>query len=251
MVLALGVAAACQPLPDARELARRALDANQGKNLRAHGRLVHTHGEGRRRVYQVAVLRKRLPKSTNLLWSVTDPPGARIRILAVTAPDGATVVWFAAPGRDGAEVLAPKRWSERVLGSHLAIGDVVEDHLSWPHQTAVGEEAVSGKPCYVLRSEPGPRQPSSYRTILTWIDKQTLVPWRVLKHTAGSGPSKEILALGVRRSGEHSVASSVEFRTPGEAGSTRLVFTGGSEKARIEDRDVDPRFVFGAGAARE
>jgi hypothetical protein len=29
-------------------------------------------------------------------------------------------------------------------------------------------------------------------------------------------------------------------------GSTRIVFTGGSEHARVQDREVDPQFALGA-----
>jgi hypothetical protein len=78
------------------------------------------------------------------------------------------------------------------------------------------------------------------------VDESTLVPLRILKEPRGPGAPKEIVCRGVRQSGGHWIASNVEVRILGSAGSTRIVFTGGSENARVKDSEVDPKFALAA-----
>jgi hypothetical protein len=109
-----------------------------------------------------------------------------------------------------------------------------------------GEEAVSEKMCYILRSEAAEGRAPAYGSVTAWVDEATLVPLRILKEPRGPGAPKEILCRGVRQSGGHWIASIIEVRIRGAVGSTRIVFTGGSEHARVQDREVDPQFALGA-----
>jgi hypothetical protein len=243
-----GAPGASQELPSASELTGRILELRRGVTARARGRLVHTDTGKQQKVFQISVLRKCLGRNTNLLWSVVDPPQARLRILIEASPQGRATVWRVSQAKAGAVVLSPKSWSERILGTHITFEDLVEDFLSWPKQVVTGVEVEGEKPCYVLRSEPDEQHPSAYAAVQSWIDRATLVPLRILKTLRGSGARKQVICRGVRRSGGHWVASNIEFRVLGLPGSTRIVFTQGSGNARVSDSEVDPKLAFGAGA---
>jgi hypothetical protein len=211
--------------------------------------MVHTDAGARRKVFQVSVLQKRLAYSTNLLWSVTDPPEARMRVLVEMQPEGKATVWVASSdARTGASVLPKKRWAEPILGSHLTVEDLVEEYFTWPKQSLLREENLGGRACYVLRSDSDAEHPSTYESVLAWIDRATFLPLQVQKIPPGSGPRKEVVCSGLRLSGGHWVTSSAKFQIKGTPGSTRIVFTGGTQNARIQDREVDPKVALGASA---
>lgn len=233
-------------LPRATELTGRIRELRRGSTVRARGRLVVTGARNQQRVFQILVLQKPLARSTNLLWSVTDPPEARTRILVESPPAGRPTVWLVSGAHGAAAVLPAEKWAKAILGSHLTVEDLIDDYLTWPTQSVTGEEAVFEKMCYVLRSEAAEGRASTYGSVTTWVDEATLVPLRILKVPRGPGATKEILCRGVRQSGEHWIASTIEVRIRGAAGSTRIVFTGGSENARVKDSEVDPKFALGA-----
>lgn len=212
--------------------------------------MVHTDAGGRRKVFQISVLQKRLAHGTNLLWSVTDPPEARMRVLVEMHPEGKATVWVASSdARAGASVLPRKRWAEPILGSHLMVEDLVEEYFTWPKQSLLREEDLDGRACYVLRSDSDAEHPSNYQSVLAWIDRAAFLPLQVQKIPAGSGPKKEIVCGGLRLSGGNWVTSSAKFQIVGMPGSTRIVFTGGTQNARIQDGEVDPKVALGASAS--
>ena len=233
-------------LPQPAALTRRILELRRGSTVRARGRLVVTDARKRQRVFQILVIRKPLARGANMLWSVTEPPEARTRILVESPLEGRPTVWLVSGARGAAAVLPVARWAMAILGSHLTVEDLIDDYLTWPKQSVTGEEAVSEKMCYVLRSEAAEGGASAYRSVTTWVDQATLVPLRILKEPRGPGAPKEILSRGIRQSGGHWAASNIEIRIRGAAGSTRIVFTGGSEHARVKDSEVDPKFALGA-----
>ena len=120
----------------------------------------------------------------------------------------------------------------------------MEEYFAWPKQAVLGEELFGTHMCYIVRSEPGAQRDSAYATVTSWVDEATLLPIRILKKPAGAGTEKEILASGLRKSGGQWAASIIQLRIAGSSANTRLVFTAGSENARIKDSEVDPRAVF-------
>jgi len=90
LVVAVAPASLAQELPRASELTHEVLELRRAASIRIRGRLVYMDATKRQRVYQISILQKRLPQRTNLLWSVTDPPEARMRILIETPSDGMT-----------------------------------------------------------------------------------------------------------------------------------------------------------------
>ena len=233
----------CEELPRASDLTRRVLELSQSRNFRARGRLIYTDAANRQSVYQISAVQKQLPQSTNLLWSVTDPPESRLRILIESFRSGKVSVRMAVRSEKAA-VLPANRWSHAILGTNLAIGDLLEDHFLWPKQTVTGEEVLGTQKCYVLRSEPGAPYPSRYAAAISWIDETSLLPVRVLKEPLGNGPKKEALFRGLKQVGGHWIASMGEVRSVGSTGNTRFFFVQGSETAQVADSEVDPAKVF-------
>lgn len=227
---------------DANGLIQRLLDLRDRSDFRARGRMVVSRDGRQQRVFQISVLRKRMAGGANLLWSITDPPEARLRVLVETGSDGRTAVWM------GERTLPSRRWSEDIPGTGLTVEDLVEGYLSWPGQTLLRRERYGARQCDVLRSQPGPGAPTAYAAITTWVDQDTLVPVRILKKPRAGGPDKEFLCRGMRQMGGRWVISQLEVRSEGRAGSTRLVFTRGSDNASIRNSEVDPKVVFGTGA---
>ena len=233
-------------LPQAAALTRRILELRRGSIVRAHGRLVVTDARKQQRVFQILVLQKRLARSLNLLWTVTEPLEARTRILVEAPFEGRPTVWLVSGVAAKAAVLPAESWARAIVGSHLTVEDLIDDHFTWPKQSVTGEEAVTGKMCYVLRSEPAEGHASTYGSVTTWMDEATLVPLRIVKEPRGPGAPKEIVCRGLRQSAGHWSASNIEVRLRGSAGSTKIVFTAGSENARVQDSEVDPKFALGA-----
>jgi hypothetical protein len=121
----------------------------------------------------------------------------------------------------------------------LTFEDLLENHLSWPAHVLVGDETLGKQICDVIRSEPDAQRGSAYSSVTSWIDRTTLLPVRILKKPIGPGPEKEVVCRGLKKSGGRWVAATVEMRTVGVPGSTRMVFTGGIGKAKVKDSEVD------------
>jgi hypothetical protein len=242
---AIGARAFPLEMPPAAALIARILELRRGSVVRARGRLVVTDARNRQRVFQILVLQKPLARSLNLLWQVTAPPEALTRILVESPFEGRPTLWLASGANGTPAVLPAQRWADPILGSQLAFEDLVDDHLAWPEQAVTGEEAVSGKMCFVLRSAPAAGRSPAYGSVTTWVDEATLLPLRTVKQPRGSGAPKEIVCRGARQSAQRWTASTIEVRIRGGEENTRVVFTAGSARARVTDREVDPKFAFG------
>lgn len=205
--------------------------------------MIYTYANKSQRVYQISAIQKQLAKSTNLVWSVTDPPESQLRILIESFRNGKTSVWMAL-GSGRAAPVPSTRWPDAILGTDLAIGDLVEDHFLWPKQSVMREEPLGTQRCYVVRSEPGGQYPSRYAAAISWIDETTLLPVRVLKEPRDAALKKEAIFRGFKQVGGHWIALTGELRIVGAAANTRFVFTEGSETAQVQDSEVDPAKVF-------
>jgi hypothetical protein len=244
VALFIGSPARCQNPPEATELVRYIRELHEKPDMRERGRLVFTSPGKAQTVFQISILRKSLPQGVRLLWSVTDPPAARLQILIETQADGERKIWLASGPGGKATLLPEKRWSERVLDSDLAITDLTNDFLAWPSQAVMRTEAFQGRSCYVLRSQSDSRGDGVYASVTAWINREGLLPLRVLKQLKGTAAEKEFLVLGTRKTSGRLEAASVEIRTVGAATTTRLAFTAGSGNAKVKDSEVDPALLF-------
>ncbi len=204
-------------------------------DVRGRGRLVRTGEDKQQRVLQVSMLRKLLPRSANMLWSLAGGPR-----LLVEARFGGPVRIF----RDAPEPLPQRRWTEPVAETDFTIEDLAETHFFWPKQTVVRTEKCGAHECLVLRSEPEEGAATAYSEVQSWVDRTALIAVRMVKKRKGGEPSKEFVTRGLRQVGSTWGASTVEARTQGAAAYTRLVFTSGSEKVKVQAAEVEPAAVF-------
>lgn len=133
-----------------------------------------TGTEGTR--FQLIQARKRLPQGRRSLTVLTGPPGARGMAHLVEerkgeAPDEYTFLPMVRRVRKlvGAENQSPFLNSDFTF-AHLGFLPDTQD-------TLVGEEMVAGRDAYKVQSVPDPQaQQWHYSKVVTWIDKQTLLP---------------------------------------------------------------------------
>jgi hypothetical protein len=240
----LSGAAWAESLPPPADVLRKVANTGPALSFRVHGRLTEMGADGSRRVYQLSLTQKRLADRTLLLWSVTDPPQARMKILLESSDNGNVEVWRAEKGRPAAQ-LAESQWAEPILGTRLRIEDLISHYLAWADQRVTGTEPCGKGTCYVLESRPGERARSSqYASVTSLVDRLTFVPMLTRKKPRSPEPVREFRCLGTRRSGQLWVATGHEIRTPGQSGSTRVVMTGGSITNAIRDSEVDRRKIF-------
>ena len=103
---------------------------------------------------------------------------------------------------------------------------------------------VTGRrsPAWPLRIEAGPvsELSSSNLTLVTsWLDRDSLYPVRVEKVLRSSGAIKDFVYYGLRQSRGIWSASQIEVKTSGQAGSSLLIVTRGSEKAHVAASEFD------------
>jgi hypothetical protein len=216
---------------DAAELIGRLL---RRPDVRARGRLVVTGADKQQRVSSIALVRKVLPESANVLLTVAGGS----RVLVESRFEGPPRVWKDAPA-----LLPARRWSEPLQGSDFTLEDIAEAHLAWPTQTVLRAEKCGDRSCVVIQSLPGDAAATAYVDVTSWIDRAALLPVRMVKRRK-DGPPKIILARGIRKVGDGWGASTVEARIEGAAAFSRMVFTSGSGKVNAKDAEVDPQIVF-------
>jgi hypothetical protein len=61
---------------------------------------------------------------------------------------------------------------DRLFDSDLVIEDVAEGFWFWPSRTIAGEEAVGAYTCVIVDLRPGPRTPTSYSLVKTWLSPE-------------------------------------------------------------------------------
>jgi hypothetical protein len=218
-----GVAAWAGEVLPAADIARRVSATGPALSFRARARLTETSADGGRRVYHLALVQKHGGGRTRLLWSVTGPAAARMRVLVEVRGDGGLSIWRAA-GDGRAVRLSARQAAEPILGTRLRYEDLAAQYLDWPLQRA--SVTASG---YVLES----RASRGSAAVTSEVDGRTFVPMLTRK------PPREFRCLGVRRQGRSHVCTGQEIRTAGEAGSTRIVMTGGALTTAIRETEFD------------
>ena len=215
--------------------------ARQTAAFQVEGRLVRVDAQGRRTSYRLSWKGKSFADTIKVLWEVTDPAPARLKVLIETPAKGRPTIRLAkAADREAAE-LPPERWGQPLLDSELAYEDLTDAHLFWPRQTLVAEENYGARSCYKIRSEPGANEPSGYAAVTSWIDKEIYFPVFMEKLVKRSGAKKEFLFSGLRESKGLWGARQMEVRIAGEPMRTLLIITRGSANPNLTDTDFDPR----------
>jgi hypothetical protein len=156
---------------------------------------------------------------------------------------GRTVVRAGHAGGAAPKELGPARWGDPLLDSDLTYEDLMENQFRWQKQTLVKEEKYGARDCYVVKSEPAAVDRSHYSAVTSWLDRQVQYPVKVEKVVKATGQVKEFIYYGLRESKGIWSASQIEVRVAGKPGSTLLIITRGSGKARLGAVDFDPAWL--------
>jgi len=226
------------------EVMERLRSARQTAAFQVEGRLVRVDAEGRRTSYRLSWKGKSFADTIKVLWEVTDPAPARLKILIETPVKGRPGIRLAKAADGEAAELPPERWGQPLLDSELAYEDLTDAHLFWPRQTLVAEENYGARSCYKIRSEPGSNEPSGYSAVTSWIDKEIYFPVFMEKLVARSGVKKQFLYYGLRESKGLWGARRMEVHIGGKPMRAFLVIARGAAKANLTKSDFDPR-AFG------
>lgn len=208
-------------------------------DFRASGRLVRVAASGERRSYQLSLRARWLAGTVKIFCAVTEPAPARVRLLLETSEAGPASIRKGHAGDRRPVAVPPENWGEAVLETGFTYEDLLENHFLWRNQAFAGETRYGARRCYLVKSVPGPDDGSQYALVASWLDRESLSPVRVLKTLRSSGAVKEFVYYGLRQSKGIWSASQIEVKTAGTAGSSLLIVTRGSEKARVAASEFD------------
>lgn len=217
----------------AQQLIAKVEAAQRTSGFRTRARLVKTPpGSKVQQVMQLVIKGRRQGDTIQTLYQILWPKEAMGQALVVeTSANGAVSGFvFEPPGRK--IPLTPKVMARPLFGTNVTVEDVAEAYWHWPHQQLAGEEKVSGRPCTILESRPGPDTATSYSLVRTWIAPDIALPLVVEKFGKDGALSKRFVAAKVVR------------QSPGSWGAALLVVdsAAGGGRTTIEgtrsDRDI-------------
>lgn len=113
------------------------------------------------------------------------------------------------------EVRAIDGLSTPLLGSDLALEDVVEDFFAWDQQSFAGTEEVDGVKCQILESKPGKNERSIYGSVRSWIDLRRMVPLRVEKLSRSGQVVRRVDTTRVVADAGHHIPANLTIRARG------------------------------------
>jgi hypothetical protein len=87
--------------------------------------------------------------------------------------------WFYAPAIDRDRRVAKQEKSTRFLGTHFTYEDMEERDVDAYAYTLLGEDAVSGSPCFKIEAAPKPDKESQYSKLVFWVLADRYVTIRV------------------------------------------------------------------------
>ena len=231
-VLGVLLIARSQPPEGAVELAESVQRIRRTANFRASGRLVKVDGQGQRNAYQIAIQATATDAATRMVYEVTGPEMARMRISTESPRAGQPTVRTVKGADKTLQDVPFANWRDAVLDSDLTLEDLLDDQFRWSRQSLGPAVQYGARQCRVLKSEPGTADRSHYSLVTSWLDATILHPVKVEKVVRGSGVVKEFLYYGLRKFGGLWSASQIEVRTRGKSGSTFLIVTrGAAQKA--------------------
>jgi outer membrane lipoprotein-sorting protein len=94
--------------------------------------------------------------------------------------------WFYAPAIDRDRRVAKQEKSTRFLGTHFTYEDMEERDVDAYTYTLVGEDAISGAPCFKIEAKPALSKESQYSKLVFWVLEDRYVTIRVEADVEGA-----------------------------------------------------------------
>jgi len=174
----LGLASAMAHPPSADEIATKSLQAFHyaGQDMSARVVMTLVSKGGQQRVRELTLLRRNSGEDRQKYFLYFHRP-AEVRgtaLLVSTEPARDADRWLFVPALNLVQRIAARDAESSFVGSDFSYQDVSGRPLEADTRTLLREEAVEGKPCYVMESVPKGR--ASFTRKLSWIDRATFLP---------------------------------------------------------------------------
>lgn len=130
---------------------------------------------------QVQIKARRTKSAAAVSYQVLWPPERKGETVVLRQSPGGTIEGVAFTPPDTRRKLGRAQASDPLLGSDLALQDVVENFFLWPGQTLAGTEKIGAAECLILDSKPASGDPTPYGRVRSWVDTRKMLPLRVEK----------------------------------------------------------------------
>lgn len=223
----------------------------EASDYRATGRLVRVDANGNRINYAVSVKGLWFGGALHMLVDVVPPkdiaPPARqnerFRILLEMRANSSETIRIYRPHDPMPALLPFDKWGEGLSGTALSYEDLLDPQYFWPGQTILRTAVYDNHQCDVLKSTPGPSDPTHYSEVQTWLDRAIDYPVYAEKMMKQGGAVKEFTYYGLRQSSGVWTATQVEVKIRGRAGSTFLIVKRGSAKAHLSAKEFESKQI--------
>ena len=121
------------------------------------------------------------PNGTRMIIQFQSPASIKgTRFLTMEAAKGGTDQWIFLPSLGKVRRIAASEGSDSFMGTDLSYDDVssASRDFDLDTHTLLREEALNGAACYVIESKPKDAS-YQYSRMLSWIDKNTLINYRI------------------------------------------------------------------------
>ena len=133
--------------------------------------------------------------------------------------------------------MSPDHWGDGVAATLFYPEDFADGQFFWAKQTVLPPQKYGARDCFVLKSEPGPGQPTQYASVTTWMDQKTGSPVYVEAVPKNAGPTKQFVFYALEQIGGLWLSRQVEAKLNGKPGSTILLIDHGSPHAHLTRKD--------------
>ncbi len=217
-------------------------------DVRASGRLVQVAANGARTNNALALASHSFPDGLRTLITVTTPDHTRVRYLLTQDQTGHASIEAFRKGDKAPVKLAPDHWGEGVAGTLFYPEDFANGQFFWAKQTVLPPAKYGARDCFVLRSEPGPGQPTQYASVTSWLDQKSGAPVYVEAVPKNGSPTKQFVFFDLEQIGGLWLSRQVEAKLAGQPGSSILLIDRGSPHAHLTRKDFNLAAPAGSDA---
>jgi hypothetical protein len=237
LLLATTALAAEEP-PSAQDLASKLATSVQDGTSTARLRIEFPSGP-EKTVLQIRANARRTEAGTDLHYQVLFPKDQPQGSFVLRQPTGQPLTGTVRQPDGSLQRLTNPQ--DSVLGSHLAYEDLSGNYFAWANQRVAGQETVNRIPCLILESRPGPKDPTAYGSVHTWIDPKRLVPLRVEKLSPAGQVVRRITIERITRDDtKRTVPAAYIIERPGQPGQTLIEGSNIKHGVSLTDADFDP-----------
>ncbi len=188
----------------AKEIVRKARDKQFPKNSVSDLTMVLRNKRGNERVRKLETKRKDYgngeAKSVAYFLSPADVKGTAF--LVWEHADQANDVFIYLPALKKIRRIASEQKRQSFMGSDFSYADMENEDVDDADHRILSEEALDGRPCWVIESIPKPGSDSEYGKLTSWVDKAEFIPYKVEFEDKKGNPFKVMRVIRTGPVGE-------------------------------------------------